>query len=296
MISYGHDSEKTIFQRVIEKEKFVNGYILSGTEGIGKKLFAIETARSALCQKNKYYEECDCDDCRYVSAGTHPDIFITDTDENSISIDKIRDITANTFMTPTRGKYKFFIINDAHKLTRDASNAFLKTLEEPPDNTVFFLITHLPDHLIDTIKSRCIQMEFSRLSKSELCDILKTKFPNEAESDILLAAENGFGSVLNSMDALGKKVFSQIPPDIFENVTDAVLYFHRIKDKTQLKNAIQGFYRITLDKFKKDNNPLYIDFSNYLMDILHMVEYNLNLDMAKTDIIMKFYGVFGEKN
>lgn len=296
MMIKGHNPAKDIFERIIKKGKFVNGYIFWGTEGIGKKLFAIETARSAICSKNSVYSQCGCDDCRYISGGTHPDMLITDTEENVISIDIIRNITENAFMTPCRGKYKFFIINDAHKLTRDASNAFLKTLEEPPENTVFILITHLPDHLIATIRSRCIQVEFSRLSKNEIVEILKVKYPQKEIDALKLVGEKGFGSIKSAINFLENKSSVELPQDIFKNIQEMIVFIQRIKERDNFLNTVQDIYKLTLDAFKESGDSVFIDFSNYLMDILHMVEYNLNLDIAKTDIITKLYGAFSEKN
>lgn len=296
MMVKGHNSAKDIFERIIKKGKFVNGYIFWGIEGIGKKLFAIETARSALCRKNSFYSPCGCDDCRYISGGTHPDIFIIDTEDSSISIETVRNITENAFMTPCRGEYKFFIINDAHKLTRDASNAFLKTLEEPPENTVFILITHLPDHLIATVRSRCIQVEFSRLSKNEIVEILKEKYPQKETDTLKLPSEKGFGSIKTAINFLENKSFVELPQDIFKNIQETIVFIQRIKERDNFLNTVQDIYKLTLDAFKESGDSVFIDFSNYLMDILHMVEYNLNLDIAKTDIITKLYGAFSEKN
>ena len=291
----GHLPQKEIFERVIKKGKFVNGYIFSGIEGIGKKLFALETARSAICGKNASYFPCSCDDCRYISLGTHPDVFVTDTEDSSIGIETVRNITENAFMTPCRGKYKFFIINDAHKLTREASNAFLKTLEEPPENTVFILITHLPDHLIATIRSRCIQIEFSRLSKNEILEILGEKYPQKGLDELSLGSEKGFGSIKNAISFVEGGSAVRLNEDIFENIQEAIIFIQRVKDREDFLWVVQEIYRLTLDKFKESKDSVFIDFSNYLMDILRMVEYNLNLDLLKTDIITKLYGEFSEK-
>lgn len=193
----GHERPKQIISAILERERMPHAFVFSGQEGIGKKRMAIAVARRILCETGT---GCGvCRPCTRVGRMTHPDLILLDrqymewaiqaqqkkaqnentekTKEiNSISIDfirgsedkKIRGINQEVHRYPNEGKKRIIIIDNADSMTTEATNAFLKTLEEPPEFNLFFLITSRESDLPLTIRSRCIRVSFSPLSRGQL--------------------------------------------------------------------------------------------------------------------------------
>jgi len=298
----GLNREKGIFKKILEKERFAHTYIFTGVEGIGKKLFAINFAKSALCKEMKYFDPCECSECALASNLAHPDIFIINdtmsnerSGKNSIGIEEIKAIIEDAYLTPYRGKFKFFIVNDAHILTNEASNAFLKTLEEPPENTVFILITHLLEKILPTIKSRSVIFEFLRLSNEEVVTILKKIYQEEEIEKLANVAKYASGSVKTAIEFLKFEKLN-LNIDVNENLSSVIDYIFRSKEKDDLELIGSRLYENLLLSYRKTYDLKYITFSNYLLNVLNMLNKNLNINVAKTDIIIKLYGVFGEKS
>lgn len=298
----GLNREKGIFEKILEKNQFAHTYIFTGAEGIGKRLFAIDFAKGALCADKKYFADCNCQECILNSNLAHPDVFILNnsfqdgkSEKNSIGIDEIKTVIENAYLTPYRGKFKFFVINDAHALTLEASNAFLKTLEEPPENTIFILVTHLLEKILPTIKSRSIIFEFLRLSSDEVVTVLKKIYPEEDLEKLTDAAKYASGSVKTAIEFLKFKKLN-LNIDVNENLSSVIDYLFRSKEKDDLELIASRLYENLLFNYRKTYDIRYIDFSNYLLNVLNMLNRNLNINVAKTDIIIKLYGVFGEKN
>lgn len=305
----GFDREKDIFKKIIMRKQFVNAYIFSGIEGCGKFLFAKNLAKSVLCKRGSFFSECDCQDCNLADNDSHPDIFIlnvSDTDpklsqneaqsKDSIGIDEIKELREIAFLSPYRGLYKFFIINDAHKMTHQAANAFLKTLEEPPEDTIFILVTHLPEKLLPTIQSRCLNFEFSRLNDDYIKYILSEKFKDIGSEALEEGCKYACGSVKKGIEHLSSKINKIIQTDIYEDLDKILDFIFRINNKEGLKAIIDQLYIKLLEQYRKEQNNKYLTISNYLLNMVGMLQSNLNLNIAKTDLIIKLYGEFSEKS
>ncbi|MBC7197069.1 MAG: DNA polymerase III subunit [Deferribacterales bacterium] len=308
----GFDREKDIFSKITQKKQFANAYIFSGIEGCGKFLFAKNLAKSILCQKGSFFSQCDCQDCSLADNNSHPDIFILNIGEidsklshskkdeaqskDSIGIDEIKELREIAFLSPYRGMYKFFLINDAHKMTHQAANAFLKTLEEPPENTIFILITHLPEKLLPTIQSRCLNFEFSRLNDNYIKQILSEKFSDTSSETLEEACKYACGSVKKGIEHLSMKVNKIVKTDIYEDLDNILDYIFRVNDKDGLKIIVDQLYINLIEKYRKEQNNKYLTISNYLLNMLSMLQSNFNLNIAKTDLIIKLYGEFSGKS
>jgi len=308
----GFDREKEIFGKITHKKQFANAYIFSGIEGCGKFLFAKNLAKSVLCQKGSFFSQCDCQDCNLADNDSHPDIFILNIGEtdsklsqskndetqskDSIGIDEIKELREIAFLSPYRGLYKFFIINDAHKMTHQAANAFLKTLEEPPENTIFILVTHLPEKLLPTIQSRCLNFEFSRLNDDYIKQILSEKFEDKSNEVLEEACKYACGSVKKGIEHLDSKTNKIIKTDICEDLDNILDFILRVNNKEGLKAIIDQLYVNLVEKYRKEQNNKYLTISNYLLNMLSMLQSNFNINIAKTDLIIKLYGEFSEKS
>lgn len=171
---FGHQKIRQILQNQIKDGNFFHAYLFWGPEGIGKKMVALEFSRSALCLNGSEGRFCsECDSCRLFEAGTHPDFQfigpeIEETREFSrtkeISISSIRQVIGWNKLKPILASRKIVVIDNAQWLSVEAQNAFLKSLEEPADSTIFILIAPFCVDLLETVVSRCRKIKFLPLS------------------------------------------------------------------------------------------------------------------------------------
>lgn len=146
----------------------VHAYLFAGPPGSGKRAAATAFAAALLCAAGG---DGSCDSCRRVLAGCHPDVIVVEREGASITIDTARAITRLAARSPVEGDRKVLILEDFH-LVRDAGPALLKTIEEPPESTIFVVLAdQVPSELV-TIASRCVRVEFRSLAISEVAEVL----------------------------------------------------------------------------------------------------------------------------
>src|SRR3984885_14622614 len=154
----------------INSNRVAHAYIFSGVRGVGKTTSARILAKALNCVKGPTAEpDGTCDSCREISAGTSLDVLEIDAASNR-GIDQIRELREMVRYAPASSRYKVVILDEAHQLTDEASNALLKTLEEPPDRVVFILATTQAEDLADTIKSRAQLFQFRSLTFKEIAE------------------------------------------------------------------------------------------------------------------------------
>jgi DNA polymerase-3 subunit gamma/tau len=152
----------------IKSHRVAHAYIFSGVRGVGKTTTARILAKALNCVKGPTAEpDNTCDSCREISAGTSLDVLEIDAASNR-GIDQIRELREMVRYAPASSRYKVVILDEAHQLTDEASNALLKTLEEPPERVVFILATTRSEDLVDTIKSRAQLFNFRSLTFKEI--------------------------------------------------------------------------------------------------------------------------------
>ncbi|HKV05751.1 MAG TPA: DNA polymerase III subunit gamma/tau [Candidatus Acidoferrales bacterium] len=152
----------------IESNRVAHAYIFSGVRGVGKTTVARILAKALNCAKGPAAEpDGTCDSCREISAGTSLDVLEIDAASNR-GIDQIRELREMVRYAPASSRYKVVILDEAHQLTDEASNALLKTLEEPPERVVFILATTRAEDLVETIKSRAQLFQFRSLTFQEI--------------------------------------------------------------------------------------------------------------------------------
>ena len=157
----------------IKNNRVAHAYIFSGARGVGKTTAARILAKALNCVKGPTPEPCgECDSCKEIAAGTSLDVIEIDAASNR-GIDQIRELREMVRYAPAASRSKVVILDEAHMLTGEASNALLKTLEEPPDRVIFVMATTQPEDLVDTIRSRSQHFHFRALTFSEISGRLK---------------------------------------------------------------------------------------------------------------------------
>ena len=169
----GQEHVTETLSNAIKKDRVAHAYIFSGARGVGKTTAARILAKALNCVNGPTAEPCGvCDSCKEVAAGSSLDVIEIDAASNR-GIDQIRELREMVRYAPAASRSKVVILDEAHMLTGEASNALLKTLEEPPDRVIFVMATTQPEDLEDTIRSRSQHFHFRALTFNEITDRLK---------------------------------------------------------------------------------------------------------------------------
>ena len=168
----GQEHVVKALQNALDKGRLHHAYLLTGTRGVGKTTIARILAKSLNCEKPQHGEPCgECQSCRDIDAGRYVDLLEIDAASNT-GIDNIREVLENAQYAPTAGKYKVYIIDEVHMLSKSAFNAMLKTLEEPPEHVKFILATTDPHKVPVTVLSRCLQFVLRNMTAQQVADHL----------------------------------------------------------------------------------------------------------------------------
>jgi DNA polymerase III subunit gamma/tau len=163
----GQEHVKNVLRPALERGRIGHAYLFSGPRGVGKTTTARLIAMTVNCDSSGIKPCGQCESCKSVIAGRHPDVLEVDAASNN-SVDDVRDLREKVALQPMRGSKKVYILDEAHMMSKSAFNALLKTLEEPPSHAVFVLATTEPERLPPTILSRCQHYRFRRLSAEEI--------------------------------------------------------------------------------------------------------------------------------
>src|SRR5690606_24094304 len=145
-----------------------HAYLFTGTRGVGKTTIARIFAKSLNCERGAGADPCgECETCLAIDAGRYIDLLEIDAASNT-GVDNVRDLIDNAQYMPSRGRYKVYLIDEVHMLSKPAFNALLKTLEEPPEHVKFLFATTDPEKLLVTVLSRCLQFNLQRLDEAQI--------------------------------------------------------------------------------------------------------------------------------
>ncbi|SHJ66532.1 DNA polymerase III subunit delta' [Parasporobacterium paucivorans] len=181
-------------RNTVKTDKVSHAYIISGEKGMGKKLIASLFAMALLCEGNGDRPCMECRECGRVESGNHPDIlWVSHEKPGSIGVEEIRrQLNSTIEIKPYEGKYKIYIIDEAEKLTVQAQNSLLKTIEEPPAYAVIFLLTTNPDILLPTIVSRCVSLKMQPVENELLKEhLIKQTGISRGEAEVIVSFSGG---------------------------------------------------------------------------------------------------------
>ncbi len=267
---FGHDQIKDYFQKAIRANKVSHAYILDGETGMGRKSLAHAFALSLLCEKGKNQPCMECHACKQVISNSHPDlIHVTHEKSASIGVDDIREqINDTVLVRPYSSYYKIYIVDEAEKMTIQAQNALLKTIEEPPSYAVIILLTTKQEALLPTILSRCVLLKLKPLKDFIVRGYLvKNLLVPEADADVYAAfARGNLGKAISIASSEKFRLMHQAMLHLMRHIHDVGLselldYIGKLKendlDIQECLDFMQIWYRdVLLYKVTRDINLL----------------------------------------
>ncbi|MGB4439931.1 MAG: DNA polymerase III subunit delta' [Sedimentibacter sp.] len=318
----GQEEIKTSLIKSINNSQVSHCYIFEGPKGMGKYDLALIFAQSLLC--SDFHEEpCNvCSNCIKMNSMNHPDLHIINQEESTIKRENIDELIESVYKKPYESNRKVYIIKDAHLMTTQAANTFLKTLEEPPGDSVMILLTTNVNLFIPTITSRCQTVKFRNISKETIKKYIKEHF-NTAEEATDLVANYSKGilnkavNIINGNDNILKereeiiKVFDKIVKSDSEIIYEVENYFEDNKDNIDsiieiimlwirdimfVQNNMEDFVInkdfINIATQHSESMKADSDIIEYLQCTSDNIKSNVNYKLAIDNMLLKIQEVF----
>ena len=215
-------------------------YILEGPAGSGKKTLARILAAAMECEGDGDIPCGVCGACRKVFKNEHPDVITVDSDKATVPIRLIRDMQADAYIRPNEGRRKVYILPRAQDMQAPAQNALLKLLEEPPAYCSFLLLTDTTEKLLETVRSRAVELSMAPLSNGDLTDALRQAHPELTLDQLSRAIDRSGGYLGAALDILTE------PETELDQTLDTILAALSGEDELQLLSAL-----LPLEKYKR---------------------------------------------
>ena len=267
---------RTRLSFLFSKKEIPDAFLFTGPKGIGKTSTARIVAKIVNCTKRKSAEPCNaCESCISITRGSNVDVIEIDAASNR-GIDEIRELRDKIAFAPAMSQKKVFIIDEVHMLTKEAFNALLKTLEEPPAHAVFILATTEVHKLPDTIISRCTEIRFTKATTDEIARSLKRIVKGEGldkitDAQLLSIAKAADGSFRDAAKLLEQADYNDEQQIVFPEKFLALVVGKNSRDAISFVES--------LDSHGID----FLDFTKRILDLLHnalLVNYGQEVEVA----------------
>lgn len=293
----GNTDVKEYLNKSIKQNNILHSYLFLGTEGIGKLLIAKEFARKILCIEDTKDETCTCKSCTCFKSQNHPDFHVINEEGENIKIETIRQVAEKVIEKPIISNKKVYIINDCDKMTKEAQNCLLKTLEEPPEFIIIILISSNENIILNTIKSRCMTIKFKNIDNKELAEYAKNVIGYDDLSENLLNSFDGsIGKAIKVKD--NKEKYDNIDNLINnlerKDIIDILLEGKIIYDKENIYDILD--YIIVCLYAKSSQNEKYLDCIKYVNKCLTRLRVNSNFDMSIDDMLFEMWEEINESS
>ena len=267
-----------------------HSYLFLGTQGIGKKMIAKEFAKMILCTSEDKY--CGvCKSCIEFDTDNNPDFSIIEPDGNSIKIDQIREFQKKVSEKPIISQRKVYIINDSDKMTVEAQNCLLKTLEEPPEFVTIILVGTNENAFLSTIKSRCMILHFEEISEEEILKYLEENYQIKINSQIMIKAFQGsIGKAIELKDKqeqyekIENLIYGLEKMDVVDLINKAEFLYSSKDDKTE----ILDYMEVILMEIAKTSNK-YAQTIEIVEQTKKRLAANANYDMSIDNMLFKIW-------
>lgn len=288
----GNEKNKNILANSVKTENILHSYLFTGIKGIGKSLFAEEFAKMILCDSNQEKPCGKCKSCLEFQGRSHPDFLVVKPIEGkTIKIEQIRYLQEKIAEKPVTSEKKVYIIDEADTMTREASNALLKTLEEPPTYATLILITDNESKLLVTIKSRCTKIAFEPLTGEELKIYLsQVDFRDNITDKILKQSQGSIGRLIEIQENI--ETYKQLD-EIIENLEknditeiwkqSQVLY----QAKENIIELLDYMNILFFEKFKENKYTKYTKAIPIIEDTKKRILANSNYDMSIDNLLLR---------
>ena len=300
----GNNKIKQDLQEIIDNNTISHSYMFVGIDGIGKKLIAKEFARKILCL-NKQNQNCaTCDSCIKFNSGNNPDFLEIFPDGNSIKIAQMREMQEKVYQKPIVSDKKVFIIDQVEKMTEEAQNSLLKTLEEPPEYMVIILITSNENKLLNTVKSRCIRINFTGLSKQDITKYAGAHQINIISQNLLEMCGGSIGKLekineniddYNSLELATNKLID----GKLKNVVEEMNCFNILYESKEIIQDLLDYMTVLIYLHiskEKDYRQKFLNTIKLIEETKQRLNSNTNYDMSIDNLLFKTWEEFNENN
>ena len=298
----GNDKVKEILSNAIKTNNILHSYLFVGTEGIGKSIIAKKFAKMILCV-NKDKETCNntCEACVKFDNNNNPDFEFIKPDGNNMKIDQIREMNSKVMEKPIISGKKVYIIDDSEKMTKEAQNSLLKTLEEPPQYVVIILICSKENYLLNTIKSRCTKIVFDNLSNEEINNYLRKNNYEILDNNFLNLSQ---GSIKRALQVISNKELYENLEDLVNNIktVNKIEFINNneflYKEKEKIDEILEYINVLIYNQMKSsiEDRLKYINCINIVEDTKKRLKANSNYDMCIDNLLFGIGEEFNEKH
>lgn len=293
----GNDKIKALLTNAINSNNVLHSYLFSGIDGIGKSLFAKEFAHMILCTSDDKKPCEKCKSCLEFQGESHPDFLqINPEDGKTIKIEQIRYLQEKIAEKPVTSEKKVYIINECDTMTREASNALLKTLEEPPSYAIIILVTANESKLLVTIKSRCTKIVFRPLSEQELKTYLSShELDTDITANMVVQCQGSIGKLLKIQEE--KEIYTQVEQVIESLRKDDITQIWRKAEvlyqaKENILNLLDYMNVVFYEKLRSEQNMRYAKAVSVVEEAKKRITANANYDMTIDNLLLKLWEEF----